>query len=214
MAIYTPRGLKVRLSVPYAFGLMARLNPRISPFQILKTTEGIESLPGMLAFVGGIIAFAMRLSPLQIGFAVCGAHILGVIINFFEFYLIQVLIPLSALYSCNAGFSIFFVTTIVVGLVFVGWHGVLAFFIGKLAAWIVSTVFEFWQMSLYQKLTGCSFTATEIHFFNAYRLHASRIGATTDIYLNDEEMEESRWDPTFKAFAIERPEVVKMFTPE
>jgi hypothetical protein len=81
MAIYTQRGLKIRVAVPYVFGLMARLNPKVSPFRILKTTEGIESLPVMLAFVVGIVAFVLPLPALEIGIVVAARHFMGKLIN-------------------------------------------------------------------------------------------------------------------------------------
>lgn len=56
MAFYTPHGLKIRLSAPHAFTLMARLYPRRSPAAILVSTEGLENLPAVcwsiLALVG------------------------------------------------------------------------------------------------------------------------------------------------------------------
>lgn len=81
MPIYTPRGIKIRIAVSYAFGLMTRLYPEVSPFRILKTTEGIESLPAMFAIISGIIGFLMQLPPLQIGLAAGIAQLLGVLIN-------------------------------------------------------------------------------------------------------------------------------------
>jgi hypothetical protein len=131
MPIYTPRGLKIRIAVPYAFGLMARLSPTVSPFRVLKTTEGLESLPGMLAFIAGIVAFVMRLPPLHIGLAVGVGQVLGVLINLFGVYLIPGLVPLGTLYSYFAGYGIFLVTAAVVGFLFAGWQGVLAFFLGQ-----------------------------------------------------------------------------------
>lgn len=72
MTIITPRGLKVRIPVPYAFALMARLYPEVSPFRVLKTTEGIESIPGMLAFTFGITAIVNHFPPLHVAYAVFG----------------------------------------------------------------------------------------------------------------------------------------------
>jgi hypothetical protein len=212
MAIYTPRGLRIRIAVPYAFGLMARLHPKVSPFRILKTTEGIEYLPGMLAFVSGIIAFILKLSPLQIGLVVGGAQLIGVLTNLFGFYLVPGLIPLATLFSYFAGYGIFFVTILVVGFIFTGWQGVLAYLIGKLAAALVSQVLQFWQTNRYCKTIGHAFTTSEVHFFNAYRLHASQVGITTDVDLSDKEMQENHWGPTFEAFAIEWPQIVQRFT--
>lgn len=70
MAIYTPRGLKIRLSVDHAFTLMARLFPDVDAFKILKTTEGLESIPATLAFITGLASFSLHLHPLEIGFYV------------------------------------------------------------------------------------------------------------------------------------------------
>jgi hypothetical protein len=212
MAIYTPRGLRIRIAIPYAFALMARLHPKVSPFRILKTTEGIEYLPGMLAFTFGIIAFIMKLSPMHIGLVVGGVQLIGVLTNLFGFYLIPGLIPLATLFSYFAGYGIFLITVLVVGFVFTGWQGLLAYLIGKLAAALVSQVLQFWQTSRYYKMSGHAFTTSEVHFFNAYRLHASQVGITTDIALSDKEMEENHWGPTFEAFAIEWPQVVRKFT--
>ena len=212
MAIYTPRGLKVRIAIPYAFGLMARLYPKVSPFRILKTTEGIESLPGMLAFGAGIIAFVSRMPPLQIGLTVGGAQLSGVLINLFGFYIIPGLIPLSTLCSYISGWGIFLIVASVVGFIFAGWQGVLAFFIGKVIVMAISQVLDFCQARRSYKLIGYPFTSSEVHFFNAYLLHASRLGITTDIDLKDEEMSEDHWGPVFENFALKWPEVVSRFT--
>lgn len=212
MAIYTPRGLKIRIAVPYAFGLMARLHPKVSPFGILKTTEGIESLPGMLAFISGIVAFVMGFAPLHIGLVVGGAQLVGVVINLFGLYGFPGLVPLGTLFSYISGYGIFHLVAGIVGFVFAGWQGVLAFFIGKLVAGLISQVLQFRQTRRYHKLTGHPFTASEVHFFNAYRLHALRIGVTTDIDLKDDEMEENHWEPVFQTFAMEWPGVVRRFT--
>lgn len=212
MAIYTPRGLKIRIAVPYAFGLMARLDPKVNPFRVLKTTEGIENLPDMLAFIAGIIAFIIRLPPLYIGLAVAGAQLTGALINLFGFYVFPGLVTVSTLFSYIHGCGILLLASLVVGLVFAGWQGALAFFLGKLIAGIIGYGVEFWQIGRYHKLTGHAFTSSEVHFFNAYRLHASRIGVTTDIDLSDEEMEQEHWGPIFEDFAMKWPEVVARFT--
>jgi len=107
MAIYTPRGLKIRIAVPYAFGLMARLHPKVTPFRILKTTEGIESLPGMLAFIAGIIAFALHLPPLQIVLIVAAIQLVGKLINAFGLYIVPGLVNLGTLFSYISGYGIY-----------------------------------------------------------------------------------------------------------
>ncbi len=212
MAIYTPRGLKIRIAIPYAFGLMARLHPKVTPFRILKTTEGIESLPGMLAFIAGMIAFSIHLPPLQIALVVAASQILGALINAFGLFIIPGLVGLGTLFSYISGYGIYLIAVIISGFVLGGWQAVAAFFVGKIIAAIVNQVLEFWQTSRYHKMTGHPFTGSEVSFFNAYRLHASRIGVTTDIDLSDDEMEEDHWGSTFQRFAMEWPEVVQRFT--
>ncbi|MFA7235712.1 MAG: hypothetical protein WC058_02515 [Phycisphaeraceae bacterium] len=159
-----------------------------------------------------MIAFGMRLSPLQVGLVVGGTHLAGVLINVCGLYVIPGLVVLGTLYSYIAGYGIFFVAVIIAGLALGGWQSALAFFLAKLAAIVVAQVIDFWQISRYHKLTGHVFTGSEVSFFNAYRLHASRIGATTDIDLSDVELEEDHWGETFTLFAMQWPEVVRRFT--
>lgn len=212
MAIYTPRGLKVRIAIPYAFGLMARLYPKVSPFRVLKTTEGIECLPGMLAFFAGIFGFVMHLPPFYIGLVVAVCYFSGVLINAFGFYIIPGLVGLGTFYSYFAGYGIYLIIIIVTGYALGGWTTVLAFFVGKILAAVVSQILEYWQTRRYHKLTGHAFTVSEVSFFNAYRLHASRIDVTTNIDLRDDEMEENHWGPIFERFAFEWPDIVQRFT--
>ena len=212
MAIYTPRGLKIRISVPYAFGLMARLSPKVSPFRILKTTEGIDSVPSMLAFFAGLVAFAMRLSPIEIGLLVAGAHLFGNLLNMFGLFVIPGLVRLGTFYSNLAGYGVFLIVLLAVGFVMVGWQGLLAFLVGRLVSGLTSCVLECWRAGRYHKLGGYPFSPSEINFFNAYRLHASRVNVTTDIDLDDSELEEEHWGPTFEQFASEWPTVVRRFT--
>lgn len=212
MAIYTPRGLKVRVSVPYAFALMARLAPRVSPFRVLKTTEGLECLPGMLAFIAGMLTFGMRLPPLHIGLAVGGAQLFGVLLTWLGLFLIPGLVFLGTIFSYLAGYGILLAAVAAFGFASVGWRGVLAYFVARLAAGFASMIFGFWQTGRNKKLAGQALTTSEVNFLNAYRLHASRLGITTDIDLNDGETQEGHWLPTFVAFAAEWPQVAQRFT--
>jgi hypothetical protein len=212
MAIYTPRGLKIRIDIPYAFGLMARLHPKVTSFRILKTTEGIESLPGMLAFIAGMVGFGLHLPPLHIGIVVAISQMAGTLIKAFGLYIVPGLVGLGTIYSYPAGCGIYFIAVVITGFLLGGWQAVLAFFLGKLVAGVVGQVLEFWQTTRYQKLTGHAFSGSEVSFFNAYRLHASRLGVTTDIDLSDDELEEDHWGATFEQLAMEWPEVVQRFT--
>ncbi len=68
MAIFTPRGLKIRLPVDYAFALMARLYPKVDAFKVLKTTESLELIPSVITLLTGLVCFYLRLPAFEIGY--------------------------------------------------------------------------------------------------------------------------------------------------
>jgi hypothetical protein len=191
---------------------MARLGPKVTPFRVLKTTEGIESLPGMLAFIAGIFAFALRLAPLEIGAAVAAAQIIGKLINLVGFYVVPGLITISTFFSYVSGWGIFLIISVVAGLIFVGWQGSVAYLLGWLSAGIVNLFLDSWGGARFSKLAGHPFSMAELHFFSAYRIHATQLGITTDIDLAEVELEEENWGPTFREFEEQWPEVVARFT--
>ncbi len=63
MAIFTPRGLKIRLATDLAFTYLARLHPKFTAFQVLKTVEGIDLIPSTFAFATGLYLFFKDYSP-------------------------------------------------------------------------------------------------------------------------------------------------------
>jgi len=212
MAIYTPRGLKIRLSVDYAFPLIARLYPKVDAFRVLKTTEGIESLPTMAAFLTGLYCFLSRVEPINTGIATFIAYLVAAIINLRGFYFIPGLVVLGTLYSYVSGFGILLTLLGIVGFFVAGWQSVVAFFVAKFLAWGVAQIVEFVDTKRMFKLSGFPFTASERHFFNAYRLHAFRIGVTTDIDISEEEAKEENWKEPFMDLASKWPQVVARFT--
>ena len=232
MPIYTPRGLKIRLSVDYAFALMARLYPKVDAFKILKTTEGIQKIPSMLAFVAGMLSFFLGFASIQIGFYVFLACVTGMVITtrylnleylllFLDFIdekvavFFRIFIPrlpsLGTLYSYVSGFGVLLIILIVCGVVSVGWKGVIAFFIGRILAEFVNLFIAFQIMKKICLQSNWAFTPSEIHFFNAYRFHAAKLGETTGVTVSREELREENWIECFKDLASKWPEVVKRF---
>lgn len=212
MAIYTPRGLKIRLRMNHAFALMARLYPKVDAFKVLKTTEGLESIPGMLALIVGLVSFYLGLDPYQIGLYTLIASVVGTAITTFGVFIVPGLPKLGTLYSYISGFGILLILSAVYGFVSVGWQGVAAFFIGKLVAGLINNAIGFWNAKRTHSKIGIPLTISEINFFNAYRLHASELGKSTDITVSDEELKEDNWKECLEDLAIKWPEVVKRFT--
>lgn len=79
----TPRGAKIRVSVQEAFTLMARLYPTKKPADILKTVEGIESVPSLFSTIAIIIGLLVGFNGYGIIIVAAGATILALLlINF------------------------------------------------------------------------------------------------------------------------------------
>jgi hypothetical protein len=196
----------------YAFPLIARLYPKVDAFRVLKTTEGIESLPTMAAFLSGLYCFLSRVEPMTTGIVTFIAYLAAVIINLRGFYFIPGLIALGTFYSYVSGYGILLILLGVTGLFVAGWQSVLAFFVAKFFAWAVAQALEFIDAKRVFRLSGFVFTASERHFFNAYRLHASRLGITTDISVSEEEAREENWQVVLEDLAVKWPQVVARFT--
>lgn len=212
MAIFTPRGLKIRLGADYTFALMARLYPKISAFKILKTAEGLQSIPSLLTFIIGITAFYLHLDSLQIVLCTIAASILGTMITIFGVFIIPALPTLSTLYSHVCGFGIFLTIIVSYGMLSVGWKGTLAFLLGQLTGWIINEGIDLWHSKRIYSKTQTPFTLSEINFLNAYRLHADKIGITRDLSVSEQELKEENWDQCFNDLYLSYPKIVARFT--
>ena len=145
MAIYTPRGLAIKLPVPYTFALMKRLHPTVDAFTVLKTTEGLQCLPAVLTFATGIACFSLKADSYHIAIYTFFVSLIGTVVTLFGVFIVPGLPLAGTLYSYVSGFGILFIILVVYGLVAVGWQGVLAFFVSRLLAGIVSFVLDFWN---------------------------------------------------------------------
>ncbi len=212
MAIYTPRGLKIRIAVPYAFGLIARLFPKVSAFDVLKTTEGIEEFPSYATFIAAMVSFFMRLDPLQIALIISITYIISISLNTFGLFIIPGQVAIGTLFSRISGYGFLVIVLVIVGYIATGWQGVAAYFSGKFIGWCIGKIIELKESKRYHNLTGFPLTASERNFFNAYRVHAGKHGITTDLDLSEKEMEDENWHPAFDDLATQWPEVVARFT--
>lgn len=142
MAIFTPRGLKIRLPLDYAFALIARLYPKVDAFKVLKTTEGLEAIPSLITFTTGLICFYLRLPLFEIGLYVFIASMAGFLITSFGLYIIPGLVRLGTFYSYISGFGILLVLLAVYGFITIGWQSVVVFFVVKFLAGIIKMAIE------------------------------------------------------------------------
>jgi hypothetical protein len=214
MALFTPRGLKVRIATPYAFALMARVYPRIDAFRVLQLTEEVENLPKLAGFIAGVVVFALRLPPLQIVVVVFIAVAVFRLVHLFGLFIppLTLFLPLSRIYSVVSGYGVLLVALLVFGFFTVGWRGVLAFLVARACCDLLFGVIEFAWSRRAHRMIGFPFTASERSFFHAFRLAANRLGVSTDLHVPDEQLHRSHWEHVFSDLAVKWPIVVSRFT--
>jgi hypothetical protein len=212
MAIFTPTGLKIRLRTDEAFTLLARLHPNFSAFQVLKTVEGIEGIPALLAFFAGVFGFVSRSTNYEIAIYVAVSSIIGGIIIMFGSFLTLYLVRLSTLASYLQSFGILTIVVIATGFFTVGWKGILFYYLGRVSGWVINSIIDGILTKILQKKVGLPLTSSERSFYNAYRIHASRIGITTNIELEPGELESRSWEIPFNKLEREWPKVTARFT--
>ncbi|MBU0767320.1 hypothetical protein KKF55_06120 [Patescibacteria group bacterium] len=208
MTVYTPRGLRLRVKADHAFALMARLYPKVDAFKVLKMTEGLELIPSLLGTVTGLVCFAFRLDPFFIGVFAFMATGIGGLITSYGFYIFPGIPTLGVWYSYFHGFGLYSAIIAVTGLLLLGWKAVIFFFIGRILATLIDNhIFGFIEMKLMHKLTGLAYTSSERNFFNAYRLHANKLGKDLNFTVTDEEVREENWKPVYEDLVMKWPKV-------
>jgi hypothetical protein len=212
MAIYTPRGLKVRLAIDVAFALIARLHPRVDAFAVLKTTEAIECAPATATFIVGMTCFALGIPPVATGVSVAVTALLVYVLDRRFWLALAPLIPIARIYSYISGYGVLLLVAALFGYWETGWAGVAAFLAGKASAALVNYFVEVaWMKRVSEKIVQV-FTASERHFFNAYRWHALRIGVSADVNVTTEELQPSNWQPSLILLTLKWPAVTRRFT--
>jgi hypothetical protein len=212
MALYTPRGLKLRLPVDTAFALLARLHPQVDAFTVLKTTEALECTSAMATFVVGMTCFALRTGPVVTGIVVGVTALLIYVLDRRAWLTLAPIIPIARLYSYVSGYGVMLIIVCLFGYWRAGWVGLAAFFAGKFTAMSINYFAEVMWMKRASEKVGTVFTASERHFYNAYRWHAFRTGAPADVDVSAQELEPSNWQHVLVLLALKWPEVTRRFT--
>jgi hypothetical protein len=222
MALMTPRGLKIRLDLERAFSLLGRLwvkDQRTDAFRVLKTCEAIELIPELLSLCVGL-AIAVQLGTSSVWWVV-PALLGGRIAGFFliAFGRIDVLRAPGLLWCSLVWSYVPFHLELMIALVGIplvlgfhcGWQLGLLWITGCFLAVVVQMLLElvvFWR---HHRLSGEPITMAETSFFNAYRLHADRLGLPRDITVDDEEVASGIWVACLKDYASKWPEAVARF---
>jgi len=221
MAIMTPTGLKIRLGVEWAFALLARLwkkDPATDAFRVLKTCEAIEYVPTVASLLAGLaVTLLCRDSLWTIPLAVVAGRLAGFILTQAGMFLIIRpfgLLVLARIWCHLPNTSIILYVILLAALyATLGWVIPALWVAGGLAARIVLLVAEHAWIARNFRQTGEPFTPAEVNFFNAYRLHADRLGLTRNISVPDEEIGLGDWQKCLMDYAVKYPEAVARFLP-
>lgn len=204
---YTPRGLKIRLPVAYAFTLMARLSPRRSPTNVLRTVEGIEMIPNLVWEMTLLWALYMGFSWGAIVGIIVSFRLLAVLMLQMGLFFIPGLPTIALQYSYIPSILRWLVLP-VVGYFARGWAGVGLWAVAFLLGFALQTGVEFLFTKVrHDKMgSGPVMTTSELYFFHAYRLHATSLDVTTDITISDEEADLSAWRTQALRYSGEYPQ--------
>lgn len=221
MALMTPRGLKIRLGLDGGFSLLARLwrrDPRTDAFRVLKTCEAITHIPVVLSVLAGAVLaiWPAAASPLWLGAALVLGRVAGTLLTAMGRF--DVVRPFGLLWL---GLIWSWLPSVVrapliVGIpaalgFLMGWWWAIAWIVGSVSAVVFSSGLEFLIVVINKQRVGQGFTAAEIDFFNAYRLHADRLGVTRDIDVTEEEAASGDWRECLNDYAEKWPEAVARF---
>lgn len=154
----------------------------------------------------------LRVPPMLTGLVTGVTAFLVYVVDRRAWLALAPLIPIARVYSYISGYGILLAILMLFGYWRVGWAGVGAFVAGKFAAMLVNYFAEVMWMKGASERIGTVFTASERHFFNAYRWHALRTGASSDVNVRDEELEPAKWQHVLVLLALEWPEVTRRFT--
>jgi len=203
MAIYTPRGLKIRFSVPYAFSLMARLFPDITPFRVLKKTEAIENVSDVMAVIEAvIIIFFFPGAPLvNICAAVMGIYFIGYIMKIAGIF-IPLIVPISEIFSYIYGY----------GIITIGLLKTAVLLAVLLATNIFDYLIEMIRAILCKAMDRPYLGVSEIDFINAYKILAASIGTNINTNVTEQEINSEAWREPYLWLEINWPEIESKYT--
>lgn len=213
-SVFTPRGLKIRIPVEHAFSLMERLrraDPATDAFRVLKTAEAIELVPMVLGLVAGTVSVLAFKVPLAYLVAVIPvARLVGLALT--QCGLFTIIRPLGLLWlsriaSYISGFGLLELAVCVALAVRLGWIAAVYWIGAHLLAWILEQAIEWRMSSRLHRRTGLLLFPSEVNFFNAYRLHADRLGQTRDVDVAESEAQSGAWMACFADLAHKWPQV-------
>ena len=217
----TPRGLRIRLQVEWAFALLARLwekDSKTDAFRVLKTCEAIEDIPTVAAIAAGAIVTFWPGRPLwAIPLATITARLIGLVLTQEGVFIVLDLLRLrfaGLIFSYIPLAPSLVVHVPLIALIWwrLGWATVVVWVGGFVGAFVLYWILDFQLVNWRSRQGGVPITSSEVNFFNAYRLHADRLGVTRDVSVSEVELASRAWQDCLMDYAAKYPESVARFT--
>lgn len=205
MPVFTPRGLKIRVDVPFAFGLMARLHPEITPQTVLKATEGIDLLDSAVPLLACMIGLALNFSALQIGLMAFVGFILARALKPTIFRSLPGLLKACTLFAPFYGWGVPSLIFVAFALYMSSWQSVVGYYIGLFSGGAVLL-----QYAMLRRGIDPPFGPSEWSFVYAYQYYASQIGANVQLGLSEAELSNGNWLTSFEDFSRDCPKAASM----
>lgn len=209
MAVTTPTGLTIRFPAEYTFALLARLwakDPRTDARRVLRTCEGIDSIPGMLGFLFGLIAgLSANVSVWWILVGGIGGRLIGYAITSLGLFIIPGLVSLGMLWCYLPVLAISQIAAAVVVGMSRGWGAAGIWITAVLAGVVLELLLDAVYARRTYRLTGLVLWSSDRSFINAYRLHADRLGVTRDLEVGVDEVLSSAWSDCLADYTSKCP---------
>jgi len=212
MAIYTPRGLKIRYGVREAFLYLSRIYPQVHPFRVLQDAEAYEIFPAFCGVIAAIVCIVTKQSAMMLFCAVTGARLIAALIHYCDFMCLvpmSLLLPVLRVYGIMSGHGIIAIPILIVAFFVGGW----LFSVAYLASIVFGYGLELTMdnaFSSYSRKVGRPRTGSELSFDQAFEYYCRRTGAPRDD-LSDEERCSENWLEPLRELAESWPVVVSRF---
>jgi hypothetical protein len=205
-AIFTPRGLHVRLPTHVAFALMAQLRPKVRPSKVLATTEAIEFTPTALSKLLALAGFALQLTPAAVAVLCALGRIVPNLVALAGVPRGSGWTALGRLYRPLAGYGLTLVAVAALGALIAGPFAAVGFLIGTLVGGIVNMLVDFLLMRRADPRFRQPLSSTERFFLDALRLHAAGSAQRLDLEQLPVTAEDGPWRAALTDYAAEYPD--------
>jgi len=204
----SPHGARIRVPVPVALTMLARLLPDVRPFYVLLTVDAYYNIVAVYTGFALAACLYVQATPLATSIA---TFVVGTVVDIKQRSgrpIGTVSRLLALLYAdFNFGVCFPFVVIIAAAWYFGSWQHILAFILARIVFFVLHMVLNFrwsrWVRSRFNE----SLTWQERYFFDAYLAAAIKVGIEDPgAEVTQEELESGAWLMALEDIRKESPE--------